>query len=331
MSHKFPVTFTILSTDALVRRVLPEYGICDVVSCQLHSVNVNHTYEVHTRSGEAYFLRVYRHNYRNLEEVRFEMDALVHLHQRGASVAYPLPLKEGDFIQAINAPEGERYTVLFPAAAGKEPNYNDDVVRKAFEYGRAVAQLHRAADGFYSDQPRFKLDLTTLIDTPLQHIAPVLAYRPDDWAYTQDFAARTKEKIIQMPVDALEQGLCHGDLQGYHHHVDKTGQHTFFDFDFCGIGFRAYDLSVFRWCGRLSDKELVWWEPYLRGYLSERPLTPVDIKAVPLFICARHIWHMGLHTGNAKDWGYGDLKDSYFDWRMARLHELDKDYLGGNL
>ena len=36
---------------------------------------------------------------------------------------------------------------------------------------------------------------------------------------------------------------------------------------------------------------------------------------------------MGLHTGNASDWGYGDLNDAYFDKRLKWLRELEADYL----
>ena len=91
--------------------------------------------------------------------------------------------------------------------------------------------------------------------------------------------------------------------------------------------YRAYDLAVFRWCARLKEQEHVWWPPYLRGYREKRAVNGLDVEAVPLFICARHVWHMGLHTGSVPDWGHGDLGDAYFDRRLGWLRELEADYL----
>jgi hypothetical protein len=56
-------------------------------------------------------------------------------------------------------------------------------------------------------------------------------------------------------------------------------------------------------------------------------VSDLDLQAIPLFVCARHIWHMGLHTANARDWGYGGLGDKYFDRRLQWLRALEADYL----
>jgi hypothetical protein len=51
------------------------------------------------------------------------------------------------------------------------------------------------------------------------------------------------------------------------------------------------------------------------------------VQAIPLFVCACHIWHLGLHTGNARDCLYGGLNDAYSHQRMQWLRALEDDYL----
>jgi Ser/Thr protein kinase RdoA (MazF antagonist) len=255
------------------------------------------------------------------------LDALDHLHRQGVPVIRLLPRKDGRFVHAAPAPEGLRYVAVFTEAPGWEITYDKDPERAAYTYGQAVAKIHNAVQDFTSPHARFHIDLDHLIDTPMRNIEPFLSHRADEWAYLQQFAATLRQRILDLPANALEQGFCHGDLQGYHAHVATDGTLTFLDFDCCGFGFRAYDLAVFRWCARLEEQEDVRWESYLQGYREIRPLKSLDVSAIPLFVGARYIWHMGVHTQNAPDWGCGFLNDKYFDHRLDQLRAVEADYL----
>ena len=87
-------------------------------------------------------------------------------------------------------------------------------------------------------------------------------------------------------------GLCHGDFHGWnaHYHADTL---TFFDFDDCGYGWRAYDLAVFRWDARLDEKEDERWEAFVKGYRSKREISDADLKLTTTFMAIRDIWLMG--------------------------------------
>jgi Ser/Thr protein kinase RdoA (MazF antagonist) len=326
MTQILPVTRSIVSAQALRDLILPRYVIGTVTACIFHTLGVNDAYEVRTLDGNKYFLRVYRAGYRNLAEVAFEVDALNHLHRNGFSAAHPLADANGHYIHTLTAPEGERYAVLFTWAYGAAPSYDEDTEHRAHEYGRAVAALHNAGDGFNSIHPRFHLDVDLLVRTSLTSVQPFLAHRPSDWDYLQRFADDLCQRVEVLPASALDRGLCHGDTQGYHHHTTPDGVMTFFDFDFCGMGVRAYDIAIFRWCARLGDKEKLWWQPFLNGYQEARSLREADVAAIPLFVCARYIWHMGLHTANAYDWGHAWLNDEYFDKGMQNLRKCATDY-----
>jgi Ser/Thr protein kinase RdoA (MazF antagonist) len=96
------------------------------VDYKLQFVGVNDTFKVSLSNGDTYFLRVYRSCWRSYNDVAYELDALNHLHRKGVSVAHPVPMKDGSFIQIINAPEGPRCIVLFTTAVGKEPDCEVD-------------------------------------------------------------------------------------------------------------------------------------------------------------------------------------------------------------
>ena len=327
MTTSFPVIASILAPQALVDEVLPGFGVGAVARCAFYTGGFNHTYRVETVDGHTYYLRAYRIQWRNLADIRYELDVLDHLKRKGFPAAKPVPYEDGQLFCAVAAPEGRRYLALFAEAPGPEISYDREPEGTAQRYGQAVAQMHNALEDFSSPHRRFHKDIAHFVDRPLQTIAPFLSHRPDDWAYVQGFAETLRERIVSMPAAALEQGACHGDLQGYHAKVAPDGTLTFFDFDCGGHGYRAYDLAVFLWCCRLEDAVDVRWAPFLDGYLGTREIDELDVRAIPLFACARYLWHMGVHTRNAPDWGIGFLNDGYFDTHLQRLRQAEEDGL----
>jgi Ser/Thr protein kinase RdoA (MazF antagonist) len=195
-----------------------------------------------------------------------------------------------------------------------------------FNYGKSVARIHNAMKDFTSQHARFPLDLAYLLDTPLKTIGPVLSYRTDDWAYLQALADKIRNRLAELPSDALEQGFCHGDFNGGNAHIAGDGTVTFFDFDCCGWGWRAYDFAVFRWLARINGQEQERWQPFLRGYSEEKKLNEIDLQAIPLFIAIRNIWILGLHIGNGHDWGFGWLNDKHFDLVIQFMHDWEAEY-----
>ena len=270
MHETFPASYSTPSTAALMLHVLPEYRLGEIAACDYYSHGINDTYRVQTSTGETYYLRVYRSAWRNREEISYELDALLHLQRKGFPAAYPLPRLDGDYLFPLEAPEGRRYAAVFCEAPGEELSYDETPADVAYRYARAVASMHNALDDFSSSHQRTAFDLEYLIETSLRYVEPYLASQPEQWTALCQIAGRVQDGILAAGV--LEQGFVHGDLQGYHANQTPDGKLTFYDFDCCGPGYRAYDLAVFRWCSRLGDQEAIWWEPYLHGYQEERPI-----------------------------------------------------------
>jgi Ser/Thr protein kinase RdoA (MazF antagonist) len=327
MTASFPVIASILAPQALVDEVLPGFGVGAVARCEFYTGGFNHTFRVETVDGRTYYLRAYRIQWRTLADIRYELDVLDHLKRKGFPAARPVPYEDGQLFCAVAAPEGRRYLALFAEAPGPEISYDREPERTAQRYGQAVAHMHNALDDFSSPHRRFQKDIAHFVDQPLQTIAPFLSHRPDDWAYVRGFAETLRRRILSTPAGALEQGVCHGDLQGYHAKVAPDGTLTFYDFDCGGHGYRTYDLAVFLWCCRLEDAVDVRWAPFLDGYRGARDTDELDVRAIPLFVCARYLWHMGVHTRNSPDWGIGFLNDNYWDTHLKRLRQADEDGL----
>ncbi len=328
MKPCFPTQESILSAEMLAESVLPDFGIGKVKRCQFYQGGFNHTYIITTEAGKTFYARVYRHTWRTLADAQVELDALNYIKSRGGSAIQPLPYKDGQYYCSLPAPEGTRHLAVFTEATGVEVRYDADPAGTATCYAQAVAHLHDALDGFTSPHQRFELNLAHFIDQPLHHIAPFMAEkRPEDWLYVQQFAEKLRRNLLALPLDALEFGFCHGDLQGYHANVAPNGTLTFYDFDCGGFGWRAYDLAVFLWCCRLQEAVETRWQPFLQAYRQARPIKDLDVSAVPLFVCARYLWHMGVHTQNAADWGVGFLNDAYFKNHLGQLKQAETDYL----
>ena len=327
MNHSFPVISSILSTDALTENVLPGFAIGEVYECKFFSAGFNHTYRVTTKTGRIYYLRVYRNQWRTFDDIQYELDLLNYLHRQGFPAAQPIQYMDGKYYYRVSAPEGYRYVALFTEAPGNEISYEHEPEQIALRYGQAVARMHDITDDFTSTFPRFHLDMAHFIDQPLSNIKPFLEDQPEHWAYIQHFANTLRKHLLMLPASNLEQGFCHGDLQGYHARMDPNGRLTYFDFDCGGYGYRAYDLAVFLWCCRLEDAVSTRWEPFLDGYRATRSIDNLDVQAVPLFVCARYLWHMGVHTQNSTDWGIDFLNEKYFKTHLQRLRKAEADYL----
>lgn len=328
MRDFFPVTRSILSAEALGDAVVADYALATPVECQFFRMGVNDTYVLKT-NGTSYVLRVYRRGWRSLPEIQYELDALLFLHKAGIEVSVPIPRKDGTLVWAINAPEGMRYMVLFTYASGRQPTYDAKDDNAAYVYGKVAARIHSAMETFQSPHQRFVLDLEHLIDTPLRSIQPMLAHRPEDWEYVQAFTETLRRQVVQLPLSSLEQGVCHGDLHWGNARVQDDSTLTLFDFDCCGMGWRAYDLAVFRWAARLGKKEGQQWPAFLRGYRDERAIPEREIQATSYFVALRHVWLLGLHTGNRQDFGMAWMNDAYFDEAINFLREWEAEHLNG--
>jgi Ser/Thr protein kinase RdoA (MazF antagonist) len=317
-----------LRASSLAEHVLSKYALGVIVRCRLHSRGLNDTYKVESKPGDAYFLRVYRAGWRSREAIETEIEILLHLAQQNVNVAAPVSRVDGQFLTPMDCVEGRRWAVLFRAAPGKEPGRKAYTEGLAAIYGETAAAIHSAADSFKGSPRRPELDLEHLLERPLRFLTSEMAHRPEDTAYLEGLGTRLRSRIAG--TSDLEIGFCHGDFHGGNA-CEKDNAFTFFDFDCCGWGYRAYDLAVFPWAFAIDESATERIEAmgrsFLQGYMQHRKLGDNDIDAIPAFVAVRQIWLLGLHMGIGDRFGWGWINDEYFDRQLKVLRDWEKSSL----
>jgi len=270
---------SILDSEELLTKVVPLFAINGANSCEFWWMGNNDTYKVSIDSGE-FALRVYQYDWRNQEEIRFELESLLHLKSKGIHVSSPVPLKKGGYVTSISAPEGNRWSIMTSFVKGEQPQFDqgDD----AFNFGKQVAKMHSASQDFSPTVTGRKLDLDHLLFEPMKLIRWFLANHESKLEFLEDHAQKLAE-AIKANQDKLDWGYCHGDLFGENAKLDQ-GKFSFFDFDFCGMGYRAYDLATFKASLMILLGNIQQWPEFLSGYQSVRPLSKEDLEMIDVFL-----------------------------------------------
>jgi len=291
-STPLPVFHSLIDPAALSSYLALHYAVGTPILCSLFPPGINDSYLVRTDAGCQYVLRVYRMRWHTDPEIRFEIDALRFLADAGVPVSVPIARREGTDLTIVRAPEGDRQMVLFTFAPGQPPDRGSIEHYRA--HGRALAAIHAASGGFRPTRPRPDLEPSTLIAWSLAQMEPYFRARADDWAYLCAVAQRLVTRAGEH--GATDWGFCHGDPYIGNAHITEEGSVTFFDFDCCGIGWRAYDLAGVRWflehTQRDSDGAL--WTAFLAGYRAHRPIPDADVASIPYFVAVRTLWHNAL-------------------------------------
>jgi Ser/Thr protein kinase RdoA (MazF antagonist) len=314
-----PVIYSILEAKSLASTVVTTYGIDSSATCKLLSAGFNDTYLLTTKH-DRYVLRLSRSGVRSLSEIHYELELLSHLKAHGVAVPQPISGKHGEPILKLRAPEGVRFLVAFRYQEGTLMSWENE--EQAILAGRAVGMLHSASDGFSSRYKCSALDPERLIDAPMAAIRPFLEDRPQDWGFLKAFAAKLRSALSAATTETkgLDWGVCHGDLGAKNMLVTADGTVTLLDFDFCGPGWRAFDLCT-------SWRKGKAWDSFLKGYTDVRPLKDVDRESLNIFNIIGHLFFLGMHAKNA---GYrGSLRPSnyltselsFFRARMSILRD----------
>ncbi|TFB23890.1 hypothetical protein E3U55_03495 [Filobacillus milosensis] len=290
---------TLIPEESIIT-LMQNYDLSEMVSCKLLARGLNDTYLISTNKTN-YIFRVYRLNWRNESDILFEIEALSHMKEKNQHISYPLKTKQDTWLTRINVPEGERYGVLFTYSEGERPEINKENCRLI---GQSLGSIHNCTDSFKTEQKRsYELDFYHLIDEPLKVISPVIEslFGKEKVDFLDNIADKIKQELKSKN---LEYGFCHGDYHNFNMHISGNNLEVF-DFDCCGLGYRAYDVAVFWWNlkNNYPKVEAECWSAFLEGYLSQRQLSKEDIDSLPLFITVRRIWLVGTMLSNEDVWG----------------------------
>ncbi|MDA3838390.1 MAG: phosphotransferase [Candidatus Delongbacteria bacterium] len=318
MSVKLPVLKSILSCDGIIEKILTLYDLDIDISCRFIRQGLNDTYKIDTKDI-VYYLRIYRYNWRTKEDIKSEIKLLNHLSKnKQINLSTPIKKKDGNYISNIEAPEGERYAVLFSSAVGN-PSYSLNA-KKCSNLGRTLGIIHSESDKL-KKLDRLNIDLEHLLDDPLKRLKPYFKNNIEDFHYLENIAIKLSERINKLLTkDKSVFGICHGDFHPGNIFMDEKDKPSVFDFDCFGYGWRAYDISVFLWhlwvFKEIDPKQKRaksrLWNSFLKGYQEIKPLSKDEIKAAVIFVPIRYIWLLGIHANSCNVWGASYMESAFF-------------------
>lgn len=299
------VTRSIVEAGALAEVIAGEYGFEGPVKCTLISKTLRTQDNEHyliTAQDQKYVARIYQlgqHLNRRESDYLFELDWLTFLKGRGLPVSYPLPRADGGYLGQVNAPEGQRYYALFSFAEGRpmSPGNEDQL----YNLGARMAQIHLTSNDYESPYERHPMDLAFLVDRPVERLKRFWGGRKDDkldilLTSAEDARDKIMELINNEEYTEDSWGPIGGDFHPYNTHFDTHHQPTFFNFDLCGNGWRAYDIAVFLLNADLFNKPSNLSEAFFAGYYSERPLSRNEHQAISPFLTIRRVWLTGTFS-----------------------------------
>jgi len=284
-----------LSADEICGQMLPHYALPPSLRCRFLMWGMHDNYLVESPT-EKYVLRVYRSRWRSRDEILFELELLAHLHRRSCPVAYPLFTTASEPLVPVQTADGERLAALFAYAPGHAPARAIEP-RHAETLGQVIARIHHEADTFSTAHTRQVLDLDYLLDDSVGAISPYLTR--EQRQTVQATQRRIRDTLPALSRQTPAFGPCSGDVNPRNFHVDDRGHITVFDFDQCGLGWRAFEIGKFYSTLPADTNAEALRAAFLRGYESVRALEPDERRAIPQFVTVSYIWVMALHVYNA--------------------------------
>ena len=209
---------SLIEPNTLQRLVIEAFGLQVSAPLFLIQTGFNDHYALSTSQGDL-VLRVYRHGWRTLNDVVWELELVDHLDQCDAPVAAALPCVDGRWYTELAAAEGTRYVAIFQRAPGAYTHFGAtgrhriSPAQCAEAFGRSMAQIHTAADSYRPSTTRFQLDFSHLLEQPLAAISAIYTEHAQE---VEDLAKRAGLLRVQFErqLASADWGACHGDMSG---------------------------------------------------------------------------------------------------------------------
>jgi Ser/Thr protein kinase RdoA (MazF antagonist) len=314
----FPVTKSTLSADALQSFVVEHYNLSNSTNCKLFRTGMNHTYFI-TDTATKYVLRVYCYKWRTKAGIQEELQLLNTLKTNKISVSFPVKNSKNEFINTIQAPEGERYAVLFSFAEGEKVRFMD--TDNCFTVGKLMATIHNTTLDKAINRTQYNID--TLVDKPYNSINGFFPETLESMEYLKNTGKQLTEAFNAIDLKHFKQGIIHADLWYDNMNITEDNAITIFDFDFCGNGLQIIDVAYF--CKQLfhieADKnnyELKF-KSFIEGYQSVKLLSKEELAFIPNAGAAIWIFYLGVQARRF-DWSNIFLTKNYLNlFFVARI------------
>src|SRR5262245_8159298 len=264
-----PIITSFFAPEILAQRIEAAYGF-EHVHCQLITATLRDVYLVESRAGR-HILIVYRHGQRAWDEIAAEWQLVDYLAQHAVPVAPAIATSTGEQMLTLQAPEGVRYAVVTAYVPGQHLRRRPSV-EATRRYGEIIATIHVLADRAPLSFARPTHDIATRLDQAQAGMRAVLGHGLTERAYLEQCGQELHARLLALPNESPAYGIIHGDAIRANALVVDDGCVTVIDFDWSGLGWRAYDVASYLLTIRGDPHEQAYAEAFLAGYSAIRPL-----------------------------------------------------------
>jgi len=309
MGH-FPVSNSNLSASHLGLFLQEKYRLSPDTHCRILRAGVNHTYLAED-GADKFVFRVYSLNWRMEKEILEEIRLLTLLKKKDIPVSYPIADKAGNYIQVLNAPEGDRPGVLFSYAKGEKlHSYPPEIHHRI---GVVLGRMHSVTRGLPLDRVVYTPQI--LLTEPLEQIRKFLSTDTPEWAFLESARDYITDQLTNADTAQLRRGVVHLDIWFDNLNISKDGQPTLFDFDFAGNGWLCLDLAYYilqvHNLEREEGERKLKMDHFLQGYESIVKITDEERRLLPMLGVCLYIFYLGTQCRRFDNWSNSFLSESY--------------------
>jgi Ser/Thr protein kinase RdoA (MazF antagonist) len=307
----FPVTNSNLSATHISLFLQEKYSFSNDTHCKLIRAGINDTYLVTDHSAKFVF-RIYSLNWRTHTEITEEIKLLNQLKENNISVSYPLPDKENNYIQTLNAPEGDRFAVLFSYADGQKLHLFS--AETHFQIGQLMARFHTVTNNQRLNRVDYSAEVI-LVD-PLKKVSEFLSADTEEMRFMQAAQKYLVKEFQQADISQMRQGAVHLDIWFDNLNITADNKVTIFDFDFCGNGWLCLDIAYYilqlhnieRYEPKDYQPKL---ESFLKGYESITQISNEEKRLIPMLGVSLYFFYLGIQCQRFENWSNSFLSENY--------------------
>jgi len=298
LDQLFPLEVSVLSSDALGDYISREYFAATLLRCRLFYRGLHDIYKV-IAGGQTYFFKVYRQGIRSAAEIQSELDLLLHLKASDLAVTVPVIKMDGTYMSEFMTTNGVRYGVLYTSVGASEFSHMEETAESNEKLGTYIASIHAAWDKSNFAINRWTIDENTFIDRSMDALRRFSEIHHVDIDFLETVADHVKKKLLNLSVERPQFGICHGDFYSGNVRVDANDNPILIDFDFCGNGWRAYDISMYAYPFAMGCEAAKFQQreqrknQFLNGYNKVRAMSQNEVDSIALFIPFRRIFNIG--------------------------------------
>ncbi len=310
MTH-FPVTNSNLSATHIGMFLQEKYCLSTDTKCQLIKAGINDTYLV-IDCLDKFVFRVYSLSWRTKTEIDEEIKLLNQLKQNDISISYPISDNENNYIQILNAPEGNRCEVLFTYASGeKQPIVSEDT---HFKIGQLMARLHKITHNQKLNRIDYSPEVI-LVDS-LKKISSFLAIDSEEMNFMVSAQSYLLQEFQNADTSQIRNGIVHLDIWFDNLNITNDNKITIFDFDFCGNGWLCLDIAYYvMQLHNVEKYEAKDYQPkvdgFLLGYEYVTPISKEEKRLIPMLGVSLYFFYLGVQCQRYDNWSNSFLSENY--------------------